>query len=283
MNYSSKLHSKSQWVKSILGRAEFSLTAGGLKKNHLLVLNYHSTPLKFMGEFKKQVDFLQKHCDIIRPQEISEALDSESVRAKVLFTFDDGLKNNAHALEELEKRGFCALLFVVPDFIQANNQKGYYMDAIRPIVNSHIDSVPQDFEPLSWDELRTLVSQGHSVGSHTMSHRLHSGMDMAQLSTEIVDSKQVLYEKLGSTIQDFCSPNDTVFSVSSHGAKLIQENYRSHYTTVPKINSKGFHPMTIGRRNVEVFWPFGQFLNAIGSWDQWRWRGRIRAVDDLFV
>lgn len=60
---------------------------------------------------------------------------------------------------------------------------------------------------LEASDLRLLASQGHEIGSHTLSHPILSFCDDAQAYAEIAESREVLASMIGAPIQSFSYPN----------------------------------------------------------------------------
>lgn len=60
---------------------------------------------------------------------------------------------------------------------------------------------------MTWEQLRTLVAQGHEVGSHSLSHSILTNVDAAQLTQEVTGSRQRLQAMLDQPISSFCYPN----------------------------------------------------------------------------
>jgi peptidoglycan/xylan/chitin deacetylase (PgdA/CDA1 family) len=286
MLYNPRLHSFSLFAKGVLGR--FEKLRGGLSypNAELLVLNYHSTPKKYISCFREQLRFLTRHFTVIAPSDLPAyfAGTLETSKCKVLLTFDDGLRNNLYAVDEMNEFGLKAYFFVVPAFIDAlpADQMKYYVQHIRPHINPRIDSQPEDFTALSWADLRLLASRGHTVGAHTYTHTLvASASGDSNSAREIESCKSVIEEALREPVLSFCSINNTLQSVGSREKKIIAANYRYHFTTLPGSNSVNKDPLFIKRRNVECFWPSGAFLYAIGQSDLKRWRAGIEAYEAL--
>ncbi len=261
---------------------------GGLKyeKGELLVLNYHSTPKKFITHFQEQVKFLAAHFDIIRPDQLPDFFNGtlKTEKCGLLFTFDDGLKNNLHAVEIMNGLNIKALFFVIPGFIEAptTEQKKFYLRNIRPVVNPRIDDKEEDFTPMSWDELRLLCANGHAVGAHTLTHTLVAADSSDENSRiEVIGSKERIEQVLSLKTVSFCSINDTLQSVGKKEKELIASNYSFHFTTLPGLNKKNTDRLFIKRRNVECYWPTGAFYYAIGRSDLGRWEEKIKMYGDL--
>ena len=63
------------------------------------------------------------------------------------------------------------------------------------------------FDPVSWEQLRTLDSDLFTVGSHTSTHPILTTLDQAELEDELHGSRNVLEEFLGKPVDLFCYPN----------------------------------------------------------------------------
>lgn len=286
MNYRSSIHSRSLLIKSVAGN--FLKWMGDLDypSHELIVLNYHSTPEIFSAEFEKQVQFIEEKFQVITPKQLADYYKGtlQTEKCALLFTFDDGLKNNLIASGILEKYGMKAYFFVVPEFIETHEtkQKEYYLRNIRPVVNPEVDREPDDFHAMNWSDIHQLLQSGHSVGSHTATHTLVAAHSSAHNSLlEIRESKTKLEEKTGVAIEAFCSINNTLESIGAREKSMIAENYSLHFTTLPGLNSASRNSLFIKRRNVECFWPTGAFYYALGKNDLKRWSARIRQYEVL--
>lgn len=60
---------------------------------------------------------------------------------------------------------------------------------------------------MSWEQIAALASQGHEVGSHSLTHSILTHADDAQLQREVAGSLQRLREVLDRPIRSFCYPN----------------------------------------------------------------------------
>ncbi len=257
------------YLKVVIGFVEFATLRGfSWTDKELLVLNLHSTPKKLTTNFENHIKFLRKNFNIIKPSDLRNSqLHSAGGKPKLLLTFDDGLKNNLYAAEILEKYDLQALFFIVPEFVESSLKKEgkkYYLTNIRPVVNPKFDKEPEDFESLSWLEIKRLVNAGHSIGSHTMSHLLNSDMEDYELNSEITESKKFIEEKVDVTIMDFCSPNNTALSVSRRALQFIELNYKFHFTTYHGANDAKNIPHQIKRINIESYWDLGVVKFALG-------------------
>lgn len=85
------------------------------------------------------------------------------------------------------------------------------------------------FDPMTWDELRSLDPRLITVGSHTLTHPILTTLTAAEAAGEIHESRRWLETKLGRSVEYFCYPD------GSHNeaiVQIVQESYRAAVTTV---------------------------------------------------
>jgi peptidoglycan/xylan/chitin deacetylase (PgdA/CDA1 family) len=101
----------------------------------------------------------------------------------VVITFDDGFAGNfKYAFPALSKHNFTATFFVV------TNKIG-------------------DSSMLTWTELEEMNRHGMSIQSHTANHPLLSTLTEARTRMELMDSKQVIEDKIGAPVNFLSLPN----------------------------------------------------------------------------
>jgi peptidoglycan/xylan/chitin deacetylase (PgdA/CDA1 family) len=265
-------------IKSVLGSAEYLIKRYPYSANELVVVCMHSTPTDRTEDFELLVLQLTKSFKPFSPDNVEDYFVNKTNYNDgpyILFTFDDGLQNNLNAGKVLQKLGISGLFFVIPDFIQSDDQPTFYRTNIRPCIDYDIDHEPEDVSAMSLSDLRKMIEMGHSIGSHTMTHTLSNAMDAESVTHEVCDSERWLREKLGLKITAFASPNNSALSVNSGCAKAISHTYLLHYTTFPGLNIETDSQM-IYRRNIEVFWNSGKIKFAMGLWDLRRWKAACR-------
>lgn len=276
MRYDKRIHPASHLAKALLGN--FIAPFIRIEKNRLIVLNYHGTQKKFLSNFKVQLDYYAKHFDFISPDEFEQyALGQLELKGqKLLLTFDDGIKNNLYAIDELNKRNISAYFFVVPGFVESaiEQQRNFFIENIRPAVNSNIDNIAEDFQSLSWNDIKQ-VSEKHTIGCHTYSHTLTANeMNPDNLKKEILDAGTIIENQIGKRTTGFCSINNTLLSINSGAKKLIENNYSFHFTTFGGINQP-INSKRIERINVESHWLLGAVKFALSRLETKRWKEKI--------
>ncbi|MEL7367661.1 MAG: polysaccharide deacetylase family protein [Myxococcota bacterium] len=103
---------------------------------------------------------------------------------------------------------------------------------------------------MSWAQLRTLVENGHEVGSHSMSHQIMTQLDRTGLEYETKASREIIEERLQSPVRSFCYPNG-----DCNGAVLTAvaaAGYTQAVTTRWGPNANAHHPLTLTRCDVQT-------------------------------
>lgn len=68
-------------------------------------------------------------------------------------------------------------------------------------------SIPSEYEPLDWAELRELQGSGIEIGGHTVTHPSLGRVNREQAENEIFGCMAALTENLGERPRTFCYPN----------------------------------------------------------------------------
>jgi peptidoglycan/xylan/chitin deacetylase (PgdA/CDA1 family) len=281
MEYNRQIHNIPHLFKAIIGTV-FSFEIFE-PKSQLIVLNYHGTQVKFIQNFIEQINYLKKHYEIISPSQFENLvkLKKEIKGKKLVLTFDDGVKNNKYAIEELDKLGISAYFFAVPQYIDTPiaDQKKFFLKNIRPITHHEIDNEIEDFLSLSWDDLIE-ISKKHTIGCHTYSHTmLKNTLDREELENEIIESKLIIESHIGKNVTSFCSINNTLLTIGKKEDELLRQNYWYHFTTFGGNNLR-IDPFLIKRINVESHWLKGALKFALSPFEFYRWSKKVSFFKD---
>ena len=87
---------------------------------------------------------------------------------------------------------------------------------------------------MDWNQIRSMMESGRlTIGSHSVSHPLLAQLPHQEIEVELTKSKEVIEEKVGSTVHAFSYP----FGVKRYGAyseeteKLVRKaGYRCSFT-----------------------------------------------------
>jgi peptidoglycan/xylan/chitin deacetylase (PgdA/CDA1 family) len=97
-------------------------------------------------------------------------------------------------------------------------------------INDH--SQPRVDRFMSWKEIREMISQNISFGSHGMNHLRFSEIDEVTMDSELSSSKRMIEEKIGSRTGIYFSyPNGDYTDLAKE--KVAQNGYRAAFGTKP--------------------------------------------------
>jgi len=101
---------------------------------------------------------------------------------------------------------------------------------------------------LTWDEIIEMQNAGMMFGSHTLSHPDLRNISQANLENEIKQSKLILEQKLGHSVNDFCYPsgkyNDEILM------ELKADGYQTAVTTASGIVNMKDDPFLLKRLRI---------------------------------
>jgi peptidoglycan/xylan/chitin deacetylase (PgdA/CDA1 family) len=93
---------------------------------------------------------------------------------------------------------------------------------------------------LSWQEIATMSRNGIAFGSHSVTHPILSKLSATRIREEIVTSKRVIEEKLGTSVTTFAYPKGGRGDFNETTKKLlIEAGYRCAVTTLFGVNKVG--------------------------------------------
>jgi len=126
-------------------------------------------------DFLRQVDWLQKHFDLISLDEVQRRMREGNDRPAISITFDDGYADNCNwALPMLLQRNIPVTYFVASGHIASG----------KPF--AHDAEQGQTLRPNSEPAIRALSQAGVEIGAHTRNH-----VDLGQ-----IDDEQVLFDEV---------------------------------------------------------------------------------------
>lgn len=172
-------------------------------------------------------------------------------------SFDDGLKNCLSAARIMGEFGITACFFVCPPMVgETDYQK------IKEFCFQELGMPPTEF--LSWDDVETLLREGHEIGSHTMTHPDLARLSVQQVQDEVGESFEVLTDRIGE-VKHFSWPYGRFFHFSPAAARTVFDTgFRScasaergcHVTNSEKQETD----LCIRRDNVVAGWPINHSL-----------------------
>jgi len=125
---------------------------------------------------------------------------------------------------------------------------------------------PDDYEALSWEELRELAGSGIDIGSHSMTHPILTLESDQRLRYELRESKSKIERLTGRAVTLFCYPN------GDYDKRTMLETERAGYvgavTCRPGLNSAAENPFELQRIHTNDDLP--HFLQSTSGLEQLR-------------
>ena len=168
------------------------------------VLTYHSIDKSGSvistdaATFRRQMKFL-KEADfnvVSLSNLVKNFRENKNHPAKtIVLTFDDGFQNfYADAFPILGECGFTATVFLVTNYCEKYND---WEGNLPTLERSKL---------LSWNEIKELHKYGIEFGAHSLTHPDFTNIPLEQVRSELVESKMVIEDKLGSVVETFAYP-----------------------------------------------------------------------------
>ncbi|MBU0519916.1 polysaccharide deacetylase family protein [bacterium] len=142
-------------------------------------------------DFHAHLDFLQKaQLSILPLRGFSERNPDNSIA----LTFDDGYDSfYDQVFPTLIERQIPATLFIITDFAGKRNSWDVTFGINRR-------------DHLSWEQIQEIAASGISIGSHTSTHRHLTLLDAETAKLEIVDSKKMIEDQIGTEVTALALP-----------------------------------------------------------------------------
>jgi peptidoglycan/xylan/chitin deacetylase (PgdA/CDA1 family) len=272
-------------AKAVLHRAGGIKVFRAIHTRQLRILMYHRFPADRVG--------LEAQCEHIRryyqPVTLDDWVRGELPANAIAVTVDDGYRDFLlYGWPVLKSYGIPATVYLVSGFV--NQELWLWVDQVRYLVERSgkgsvaeihermqtvsnderlammaalpaefgielPERVPEEFAPLTWDEVRKLAAEGVTFGAHTHTHPILSRISSrAQLEDEVKGSKIHIEKELGSAVNHFCYPNGTARDISEDAVAAVKNaGFRTAVTTEPGLNGKGEDPLRLSRQGVGPF------------------------------
>jgi peptidoglycan/xylan/chitin deacetylase (PgdA/CDA1 family) len=112
---------------------------------------------------------------------------------------------------------------------------------------------PAEIEPMKWDEVREMASNGISFGAHTKSHPILASIGDEQLREEIEGSKQRIQDELGWPPAHFCYPNGRAADITDRVRSAVEQaQFSTAVSTESGWNEPGSDPYMLKRLSMET-------------------------------
>lgn len=191
-------------------------------------------------------------------------------RGRYTVTFDDGFKDMyINAFPVLKRYGVRSILFVTPDFIDHKADSDLLFRNGRPL------------QPLGWDDIRSMISSGIEIGSHSLSHRNMAALDKETALHEAVASRERISAKVGRDIVSFSYPFGDIRSFNKVTERILQDaGYKQAYTNIMGMDNSLEEPFRI--RRIRVYGTDGMFRFRMKVAGAYNWVDAVIAATNIF-
>jgi peptidoglycan/xylan/chitin deacetylase (PgdA/CDA1 family) len=165
------------------------------------------------AKFAAFCEFFRRHFKVVPlSQQVSGCGAANETGGTLSITFDDGYRDNAEVAAPILRRlGLPATFFVTTGFIGTQT------------VAPWDHELPRRPGWMDWDQVRSLVSQGFEIGSHTDSHIDLGTANVETARSELEISKQKLHQQLGRPVRLFAYPFGGRNNISERSLELVRQ------------------------------------------------------------
>ncbi|HEX4809721.1 MAG TPA: polysaccharide deacetylase family protein [Bryobacteraceae bacterium] len=142
-------------------------------------------------------------------------------------------------------------------------------EVIEALAVTEPHTPPEEFAPLSWNEIRLLAKSNVEFGAHTRTHPILSSLaSREETQQEIGYSRDRLAAELGSPFLHFCYPNGRDDDIGDDAIRVTREcGFQTAVTTMPGANRISRHtdPWRLKRLGVSFDLPLYYFAELLAG------------------
>tara|TARA_A100001011_G_C14205337_1_gene797543 strand:+ start:348 stop:1157 length:810 start_codon:yes stop_codon:yes gene_type:complete len=199
--------------------------------------------------FKSQINLMKNYGDFISYDDSISILE-QGLKPKERYfclSFDDGFKNIFNNVIDIFLKDKIPCMFFIPTSFIDNLR----VDSGKVFFNRKDISI--NF--LSWNDCRRIVSENiFDIGSHSVNHNLISKLSLDESMFEIVNSKQIIENKLNIKCNHFAPPVGD-YSIKRDLKTVKNSKFKSLSTTIRgKMTVKDSDVFMLKRQHLLANW-----------------------------
>ncbi len=261
------------YKRKILGSLLSAFTSLIPPKKGIVVITLHNIPSHHYEWFEHFISHLYENYQIINPFEFNLNKQIDKSSPQVMLTFDDGFYSNRKLAEKvLSRYGIKGIFFITEDFIGTKKPLEFIHERFYPNTKPVIVN-EGDFAPMSWDDVKWIINEGHMIGAHTKTHPLLTSIkNQEKIYDEIITSSDRMEKMINSDISCFAIPFGTVNSVNKDILQAASNRYDFIFSNVRGNIHESPSRNFIFRQNIVPGDPLSLIDIMIDGHLDWRYR-----------
>jgi peptidoglycan/xylan/chitin deacetylase (PgdA/CDA1 family) len=190
-----------------------------------------------------------------------------TARKSLTFTAPDGSVHEFGLTTPAERKAAHAAICTALTNLSTEN-RGRILDQIAGTLGIAPPSTPPDnYAPLTWDDVRLLAGQHVEFGAHTRTHPILSTIaDRGRLHDEIMSSKKRIESEVQQSVIHFCYPNGRRRDFTDEAVDIVQHGgFQTAVTTEPGLNVPGSPRFLLRRLGVDPNCPMPYFEELLAG------------------
>ena len=185
-----------------------------LDQDHIQFLYLHHMFPDEEAPFRRLLTALSRTHHLIGYSEaVDRILNGRIDKPYLCLSVDDGLKNSLRAARIMKEFGVSGCFFICPAMVgETNHQR------LEEYCRQRFGMPPTEL--MSWNDIGTILKDGHEIGSHTMTHPVLSRISEHQAQDEIARSYEWLVAKAGR-VDHFAWPEGRFFHFTPAAAEMV--------------------------------------------------------------
>ena len=168
-------------------------------------------------KLRRLLEVLSKHHTFISYSEGVERIKNCNIdKPYIVFSTDDGFKNNINAGKIFSDFGVSACFFINPQILDCANY-----ETIVEHCKTHLHFPPVEF--LNWNEINYLQKLGHEIGSHTMNHKNIAQTNDIEIVNDMKECFDIIKKNCGE-VKHFAFPYGRFSDFNEIGRKACFES-----------------------------------------------------------
>ena len=238
-------------IKTVVFKSGLKLIPAKKGLTFLTLHHIQDCEFEWLGNI---LDYLKEEHDFIDVSDIdkSDFINCKSNNKGIVLTFDDAFKCQKRIADcLLAPRDIKAMFFVPTDFVgltesdafEFTKQKFFPYSAPKNLENGSYDA-------MNWDDLKSLVKSGHTIGAHSRSHLALSNISVTRLYHEISEPADFLEKKLNTEISHFAYPFGSIESINTQAFVEAKKRFKWAYSNVRGMSKNSPSRHFIYRQNI---------------------------------